>query len=151
MEVDLQLPADLWDEVTDLSVTVYDSSGQQIPGGNQPVNYAFGRMSVALTDSITGKPLTIELFPAFARLPGHAWQGTVRVRFLGPDEPAGEGGSLSVVAGGRSMVRLPNPPQLQLPDGFSTLIETRVTTPTGAVAVRRTPVASGARGASGLR
>jgi tripeptidyl-peptidase II len=151
MEVDLQLPADLWDEMTDLSITVYDSSGQQIPGGNQPVNYAFGRMSVALTDSITGKPLTIELFPAFARLPGHAWQGTVRVRFLGPDEPAGEGGSLSVVAGGRSMVRLPNPPQLQLPDGFSTLIETRVTTPTGAVAVRRTPVASGARGASGLR
>ena len=151
MEVDLQLPADLWDELTDLSLTVYDSSGQQIPGGNQPVNYAFGRMSVALTDLITGKPLTIELFPAFARLPGHAWQGTVRVRFLGPDEPAGEGGSLSVVAGGRSVVRLPNPPQLQLPDGFSTLIETRVTTPTGTVAVRRTPVASGARGASGLR
>ena len=152
MEVDLQLTADLWNELTDFSVTVYDSTGQQIPGGNQPVNYAFGRMGVNLADALTGIPLTIELFPAFARLPGHAWRGTVRVRFLGPDVAAGEGGSLSVVAGGRTVVRLPSPPPpLQLPDGFSTLIETRVTTQTGTVAVRRTPVASGARGASGLR
>ena len=151
MEVDVQLPADFWDEMTDFSVTVYDSTGQQIPGGNQPVNYAFGRMDVALNEALTGIPLTIELYPAFARLPGHAWLGTVRVRFLGPDEPAGDGGSLSVVAGGRTVVRLPIPPSLQLPDGFSTLIETRVTTQAGPVAVRRTPVPTGARGASGLR
>src|SRR6185503_20750491 len=70
MEVDVQLPPELWDEMTDFSVTVYDSTGQQIPGGNQPVNYAFGRMSVALTEAITAIPLTIELYPAFARLPG---------------------------------------------------------------------------------
>jgi hypothetical protein len=115
------------------------------------VNYAFGRMGLALTDSLTAIPLTIELFPAFARLPGHAWPGTVRVRFLGPDEPAGEGGQLSVVAGGRTVVRLPSPPPLQLPEGFRTLIETRVTTLTGPMAVRRIPVPSGGRGASGLR
>jgi tripeptidyl-peptidase-2 len=151
MEVDVQLPPELWDEMTDFSVTVYDSSGQQIPGGNQPVNYAFGRMGVPLNDSMIGIPLTIELYPAFARVPGHAWRGTARVRFLGPDEPAGEGGQLSVVAGGRTVVRLPTPPPLQLPDGFSTLIEARVTTLTGTLAVRRIPVAAGARGASGLR
>jgi subtilisin family serine protease len=151
MEVDVQLPPALWDELTDFSVTVYDSTGQQIPGGNQPVNYAFGRMGVQLSDSLTGIPLTIELYPAFARLPGHAWDGTARVRFLGPDEPAGEGGQVSVVAGGRTVVRLPSPPPLQLPDGFTTLIETRVTTLTGLVAVRRTAMPTGARGASGLR
>jgi len=151
MEVDVQLPPELWDEMTDFSVTVYDSTGQQIPGGNQPVNYAFGRMSVALTDSLTGRPLAIELFPAFARLPGHAWRGTVTVRFLGPDEPAGEGGQVSVVAGGRTIVRPPTPPPLQLPEGFRTLIETRVTTLTGTIAVRRMTVPTGARGASGIR
>ena len=153
MEVDLELPPDLWDELTDLSVTVYDSIGQQLRGGNQPVNYAFGRMSVTLSDSVIGIPLTVELYPAFARLPGHAWKGTVRIRFLGPDEPVGEGGALSVVAGGRSMVRLPNPPSLDLPEGFSTLIETRVTTLTGTIAARRTTVGTGggARGATGQR
>ncbi|HYX83002.1 MAG TPA: S8 family serine peptidase, partial [Gemmatimonadales bacterium] len=108
MEVDLDVPADLWDELTDLSVTLYDSTGRQV--GNQPVNYAFGRMGVALSDSLTGIPLIVELFPAFARLPVHAWKGSVSIRFLGPDRPAGDGGSLSVVAGGRSVVRLPNPP-----------------------------------------
>jgi subtilisin family serine protease len=151
MEVDVQLPPELWDQMTDFSVTVYDSTGQQIPGGNQPVNYAFGRMGVQLSEAITAIPLTIELYPAFARLPGHAWRGTACVRFLGPDEPAGEAGQLSVVAGGRTVVRLPTPPPLQLPDGFSTLIETRVTTLTGTMAVRRMPVPAGARGASGLR
>ena len=149
MEVDLELSPDLWDELTDLSVTVYDSTGQQVRGGNEPVNYAFGRMRLALSDSLIGIPLAIEFYPAFARLPGHAWRGTVRVRFLGPDEPVGVGGSLSVVASGRTVLRLPNPPSLDMPDGFGTLIETRVTTLTGSVAARRTVVAAGPRGAGG--
>lgn len=151
MEVDVELPPELWDELTDFSVTVYDSTGQQIPGGNQPVNYAFGRMGVALADSTTGVPLTVELYPAFARLPGHAWRGAVRIRFLGPDEPLGDGAPLSVVPGGRAVVRLPAAPALPLPEGFTTLIETRVTTSTGSVAARRIPVAAAGRGASGLR
>jgi hypothetical protein len=149
MQVDLELPPDLWDELTDLSVTVYDSTGQQVRGGNEPVNYAFGRMSVALSDSLIGVPLTVEFYPAFARLPGHAWRGTARVRFLGPDEPIGEGGSLSVVAGGRTVLRLPNAPSLDMPDGFATLIEARVTTLTGSIAARRTTVITGPRGAGG--
>src|SRR6267378_2495706 len=150
MEVDLEVPADLWDELTDLSVTIYDSSGQQVRGGNQPVNYAFGRMSLALSDSLTGIPLTVEFYPAFARPRGHAWRGTARIRFLGLDAPAGEGKPLSVVAGGRSVIRLPNAPSLDMPEGFGTLIETRVTTPTGSVSARRTLVAPQSRGAGGV-
>ena len=149
MEVDLELPPDLWDELTDLSVTVYDSTGQQVRGGNSPVNYAFGRMGLTLRDSLIGVPLTVEFYPAFARLPGHAWTGTARIRFLGPDERVGEGSSLSVVAGGRTVLRLPSPPSLDLPEGFATLIETRVTTLTGSVAARRTTVTAGPRGAGG--
>ncbi|HYX81082.1 MAG TPA: hypothetical protein VE714_01740, partial [Gemmatimonadales bacterium] len=69
------------------------------------------------------------------------------VRFLGPDEPAGEGGALSIVAGGRSVIRLPTPPTLELPQGFGTLIEARVTTLTGSVAARRVSLSSQTRGA----
>jgi hypothetical protein len=151
MEVDLALSPDLWDELTDLSVTIYDSTGQQVRGGNEPVNYAFGRMSLALSDSLIRTPLTVEFYPAFARLPGHAWPGSARIRFLGPDEPVGEGTSLSVVAGGRTVLRLPNPPSLDMPDGFATLIETRVTTLTGSLAARRTVVTPQSRGAGGLK
>jgi len=149
MEVDLALAPDLWDELTDLSITVYDSTGQQVRGGNQPVNYAFGRMSMALSDSVIGVPLTIEFYPAFARLPGHSWRATARARFLGPDDPVGDGGTLSVVAGGRAVLRLPNAPALAMPDGFAALIETRVTTVTGSLAARRTPVPPQSRGAGG--
>jgi hypothetical protein len=140
VEVDVDLSPDLWDELTDFSVTVYDSTGQQVRGANEAVNYAFGRLSFALPDSLTGRPLTVELYPAFARIAGHPWRGTARIRFLGPDEPVGEGGELSVVAGGRAVVKLPPPPVLELPEGFGALIETRVTTLTGAVAARRTAV-----------
>ena len=145
MEIDLQVPPELWDELTDLSVTVYDSSGQQVHQGNKPMNYAFGRIDLPVTDSLVGAPLTVEFYPAFARLPGHAWRGTATVRFLGPDEPAGEGGALSIVAGGRSVIRVPNPPALELPEGFGTLLEARVTTPAGSVAARRVSVSPQSR------
>ncbi|PYO71677.1 MAG: hypothetical protein DMD64_13835 [Gemmatimonadetes bacterium] len=115
------------------------------------MNYPFARMSVALSDALRAVPLTVEFYPAFARLPGHAWRGDARIRFLGPDEPVGEGGPLMVVAGGRSVVRLPNAPALELPNGFGALIETRVTTPTGSIAARRTVVTAGSRGAGNLR
>ena len=151
MEVDLALPPGLWDELTDLSITVYDSTGQQVRGGNEPVNYPFGRLSLALSDSVRGTPLTVEFYPAFARPRGHPWRGDARLRFLGPDEPVGEGGTLAVVAGGRSLVRLPNAPPLELPEGFGSLIETRVTTSTGSTAARRTAVAAGSRGAGSLQ
>src|SRR5438876_721051 len=91
MEVDIDLPPDLWDEFTDFAVTAYDSTGQQIRGGNEALNYAFGRLSFSLPDSLLGAPLTVEFFPAFAKLPGHVWHGTARVRFLGLDEPIGDG------------------------------------------------------------
>ena len=138
MEVDIDLPPDLWDEFTDFAVTAYDSTGQQIRGGNEALNYAFGRLSFSLPDSLLGAPLTVEFFPAFAKLPGHVWHGTARVRFLGLDEPIGESGSLAVVSGGRSVVRLPTPPKLDMPGGFTALIETLVTTLAGAIAARRT-------------
>ena len=147
MEVDLQLSPDLWDELTDFSITAYDSTGQQVRGGNEPMNYAFGRLSMTVPENLRGMALIIELYPAFARPPGHSWNGTAAIRFLGPDEPVGEGGAMSVVAGGRAIVRLPVPPPLEKPEGFAALIETRVTTLVGTVAARRTPVTGTGEGA----
>ena len=139
-EVDVQLTPDLWDELTDFSVTVYDSTGQQIPGGNEAVNYAFGRLSFIVPEKLAGRPLTVEFYPAFAKLPGHPWRGTARIRFLGKDKALANGKDLSVVAGGRAAVTVPvpAPSAIELPAGFGALIETRVTTGSGAAAVRRT-------------
>jgi len=143
-EVDVQLTPDLWDELTDFSVTVYDSTGQQLPDANEAVNYAFGRLSFAVPEKLAGRPLTMEFYPAFARLPGHAWRGNVQVRFVGREQSLGDkdGTDLSVVGGGRTALALPVPPPsaLELPPGFGALIETRVTAATGAAAARRTAV-----------
>ena len=141
-EVDVQLTPDLWDELTDFSLTISDSAGQQIPGANEAVNYAFGRLSFDVPEKLAGQPLTVEFYPAFAKLPGHAWRGTARIRFLGRERALGNERDLSVVAGGRAAVALPVPPAsaLELPEGFGALIETRVAGPSGTAAVRRTAV-----------
>ncbi|HEY3278881.1 MAG TPA: S8 family serine peptidase [Gemmatimonadales bacterium] len=143
MEVDVQVTPDLWDELTDFTITVYDSTGQQLPGGNVPVNYAFGRLGFAIAEDAAGKPVTVEFFPAFARAVGHAWTGTARVRFLGLVKRGADAGEVAVVAGGRAAIPLPRlgaERDLQLPEGFGALIETRVTVPASPApaAVRRT-------------
>jgi subtilisin family serine protease len=136
-EVDIQLSPDLWDALTDFSLTVYDSAGQQVPEGNEAVNYAFGRLTFGVPEKLAGQPLTVEFYPAFAKLPGHSWRGTVRIRFLGREKAVGDASDLSVVTGGRAAVALqvPPPSALELPEGFGALIETRVGT-----AARRTAV-----------
>src|SRR3989442_4161987 len=95
-------------------------------------------MSVALSDSARGVPLTVEFYPAFARLPAHAWRADARIRFLGPDEPVGQGGALSIVAGGTRVVGLPNAPLLGRPEGVAPPNEKRVTTRTATLCARRT-------------
>jgi hypothetical protein len=148
VEVDVQLSPDLWDEFTDFSLTVYDSTGQHVPGANEAVNYAFGRLSFALPDQLAGQRLIVECYPAFAKLPGHPWSGSARIRFLGKEKALESGRDLLVVAGGRAAVAvpIPSPAMLELPQGFGALIETRVTAATGggggggAAAVRRTAV-----------
>jgi subtilisin family serine protease len=143
MEVDLQLPPDLWDELTDFTITVYDLTGQQLPEANEAVNYAFGRLGFALADSLSGRPLTVEFYPAFARRTGHPWRAAARIRFLGAERVVGPAGTeLSVVAGGRAGVSLPLPSGLEMPEGFRALLETRVTPGPGA---RRTAVEGGTR------
>ena len=124
--VDVAMPREQWDEFTDFGVTDFDSTGQQV--GQGALNYALGRHTVTIAPAVRGHPLTVELFPAFARPAGaHPWRGTVRVRFL-LEEPRslGDGPEVTVVPGGRVAVPLTKRVDLALPDGFTPLLELRV-------------------------
>jgi hypothetical protein len=141
----VQLAPDLWDELTDDAVTVFDSAGQQL--NNAPLNYAIGRQDFQLPSGLAGQPVTIELYPAFARVDAaHAWQAQVRVRFLAV-QPAAIGGSqqLVVTAGGRSVATAPLAQVFPLPPGgFTLFVETTARAASGGIAaVRRVLMTAG--------
>jgi len=130
--IDVQMPRDQWDEFTDFGVTDFDSAGQQV--GQGAMNYAFARHSFEVAPALRREPITIELFPAFARDGGaRPWRATVRVRFLFRDpQPFGGARDATVVAGGRAAARLAQPPSLALPEGFNPLVEVRAQASGGA-------------------
>ena len=142
--VDVAMAREQWDDFTDFGVTDFDSTGQQV--GQGALNYAFGRHTVDAhaLPAQRGRPLTVELFPAFARYGGaHPWRATVRVRFLlAEPRSVGGGTDLRVVAGGRAVVPLARPPELALPQGFTPLVEVRIhpSDGIGSDAVRRLPL-----------
>jgi len=126
VELDVRLPAERWGEFTDFGVTVFDATGQQV--SQSPMNYAVGRQRFRVGPALAGGPLTIELFPAYARGESRApWQADVRVRFLAgaprllvPPEPA------LIVPGGRSRLAFASLPALEGPTEFAPLVELRV-------------------------
>jgi len=143
--IDVQMPRKQWDEFTDFGVTDFDSTGQQV--GQGAMNYAFARHSFDVAPGLRKAPVTIELFPAFARDGGaQPWRATVRVRFLFRDpQPFGGARDVTVVAGGRAVAPLTQPPLLALPEGFTPLVEVSAQAPgggTGADAVRRVPLSA---------
>ena len=146
-EIDVAMPREQWNLFTDFGITVFDSTGQQV--AVEPMNYAEGRQRIALRKGMAGQPWTIDLFPAFARVGvSRSWRATVRVRFLlHPPRPAGGSSDLSVVPGGRAVLRLAAPPPsvLAVPQGFEPLLEVTAAPVGGSSAVpavRREPVAA---------
>jgi tripeptidyl-peptidase II len=137
--VDVAMPREQWDDFTDFGVTDFDSTGQQV--GQGALNYALGRHSVTVAPALRGHPLTVELFPAFAREDGvHPWRASVRVGFLLEEpRPLGDSPEVTVVPGGRAPVPVAKRVDLTLPDGFEPLVELRVrpTGGSGPDAVRR--------------
>ena len=137
--IDVQLPRERWNDFTDFGVTEFDSAGQQV--GQGALNYAFGRHGFDVPAVLRSRPLTVELFPAFARDNGaRPWRATVWVRFL-LREPrlTADGTDVTVVSGGRASVPLGRLPDLALPEGFAPLVELRVRSaaPTAGDAIRR--------------
>jgi len=102
--IDLEVDPALWSELTDLGVTVFDGSGQQV--AREPQNYARGRLEIELGSGRAGAPLAVELFPAWADTrAARPWDATLTVRFL-LDEPVplGQPAALRVPPGGRAPV-----------------------------------------------
>ncbi|OLC07789.1 MAG: hypothetical protein AUH42_02915 [Gemmatimonadetes bacterium 13_1_40CM_70_11] len=123
--LDVAMPRGQWREFTGFGVTEFDSTGQQV--GQGPLNYALGRERLPIV-ALRGRPVLIELYPAFARSDGaRPWRATVRVRFLlERDQPLGGDQHVSIVPGGRVALRALATAALPLPAGFTPLVETRV-------------------------
>ena len=130
-ELQVRMPREQWERFTDLGLTTYDTAGQQIDA--TPLNYALGRATFDVPATLAGRPVVIELFPAFARaddtLP---WTAELRVRFyrtrpdtLGPTRP------IDVVAGGRAIVPAVSPASPPLPEGFMPLVGWRLAPASG--------------------
>ena len=130
--VEVEVPRERWREFTDFGVTEFDSTGQQVSQG--PLEYALGRQAFVVPAALQGHPLTVELYPGFARDRGvHSWRATVRVRFLLPEpRPLGDGRDITVLPGGRAPLPAQRTRELTLPEGFAPLVELRVSSSVGA-------------------
>ncbi len=85
--VEVWIPRDAWDAVTDFSITLYDREGAQI--GQGAMNYDFHRVEATLPDHRTAPfPVQLELFPAFAHDTAPArYPVRMRVTFTGEARP----------------------------------------------------------------
>ncbi len=145
--VDVSVPRELWQLLTDFGVTVFEKSGKKV--SDAPLNYAFGRLEIDLDSSTVAGGLDLELFPGFAHFePPETWSADVRIVFelpdpipLGPDSMAAE--QLDLASHDTRAVPLPPvPADIAIPDGLQALLSVRVDTPGTVPSVGRggTPV-----------
>jgi subtilisin family serine protease len=130
LAVEVQLDREVWDQVTDFAITLFDRDGIRL--ANKAMNYALDRLSFTLPSKRAAElPVTLELFPGFARpdAPAHV-AARVSVRFL--SEPralgfAGAQGQLSVhlVPGTTTDVRLAAGELRAGADGWAPLVRLR--------------------------
>jgi len=79
--VDVSLAPEVWNQMTDLGVTVFDNQGLVVSLG--PLSYAFGRMTVEVEPYLRGGAVELELFPAFAHLePPAEWSADLRIALM---------------------------------------------------------------------
>ena len=134
--IDVSVTPSLWAEFTDLGVTVFDSTGRQI--GQQPQNYARGRQTIPLDSTRVGRPLAVEVFPAWADPDAvHPWSATLTVRFLtSTGLTVGEPRDVRVVAGGRVAIPRAGGTPGDLPEAFAPLLAVTADPMSGPVALR---------------
>ncbi len=138
MVVDVQLPRDVWNEVTDFGVTVFDSAGQQI--GQGPMNYALSRQIVRIDSTRRGRRLSLELYPAFAHLRApDTWAAGVRISYVADRAVQAPGlTALTVPGASEASIDLPAAPAgLDMPDGFRPLLRLTAEPASGPPSVRQ--------------
>jgi tripeptidyl-peptidase-2 len=121
LEVDVSMDREQWGRFSDFGVTVLDSTGRQL--AQDPLEYAFGRLSTVLSDGHGGTGAELTLFPGFADpADDRPWSLTANVRLYADSAvavaPTGSG-EVSLGAGQRASVRfqLPSAPW-PMPQGF---------------------------------
>ncbi|GBD33151.1 Extracellular basic protease [bacterium HR33] len=146
---EVEVPAAIWNRVTDFGVTFFDSSGRKI--GESPLNYARGRYGIALDSNLAGSEIAVELFPGFALegdRNGLEWRADLTVTLkLGeavPLEvrfPTSGADSLAVPPEGELVLGFdwPTLEAMELPSGFDPVLEVAATPRDGSlpVSVRR--------------
>ncbi|MEE8251835.1 MAG: S8 family serine peptidase [Gemmatimonadales bacterium] len=136
--IDLEVPGPLWSQLTDLGLSLVDTSGNLLHAGW--IKYARGRMRIPVDVSWLGTPFEIEVLPGFAHMmPPQEWSGELGLAFM-LDSPreirlAGADTFTTLDVGPRDSVEIQIgslPPDLRLPAGFSPLFEIFVDPTTGA-------------------
>ena len=124
LEVDVSMDRDQWGRFSDFGVTVLDSTGRQL--AQDPLEYAFGRLSTVLPDGHGGTGAELTLFPGFAdSADDRPWSLTATIRLYADSAvavaPTGSG-EVSLEPGQRASVRfqLPSAPW-PMPQGFAPL------------------------------
>jgi subtilisin family serine protease len=126
VEVDLAMDPDQWGRFTDFGVTIADSAGGQV--AQDPLKYAFDRLSTLLAGGHSDIAADLVLFPGFAdSTDGRPWSLTATIRLyadsaiaVAPLTP--NAGELSIPAGGAAAVHFGFPSlPWRMPQGFSPL------------------------------
>ncbi|HEX2219586.1 MAG TPA: S8 family serine peptidase [Gemmatimonadales bacterium] len=125
LEVDVRMDPAQWTRFTDFGVTVLDSLGRQV--AQDPMEYAFGRLSTVLPSGHGGTDAMLTLYPGFAEAGDEReWSVTTTIRLYGDSavtaDPLDASGELTLAArsSGSSRFRLP-PSPWPLPAGFAPL------------------------------
>jgi hypothetical protein len=126
LEVDVAMPRSQWGRFTDFGVTVLDSAGRQL--AQDPMEYAFGRLSTLLPEGHGGTAAELALYPGFAD-PGddQEWNVTTTIRLYADSAvavpPIEGGGEIALDSRRKEGVRFGVPaPPWTLPPGFGPLV-----------------------------
>jgi hypothetical protein len=114
--LEVEVAPETWNRLTDLALTVYDSTGAQLANG--PMNYPYHRVEAALPEGrADGFGVTWELFPGFANpVPPARVDARVRLRFEGDTASA----VTATPAGDRLVLPVPRS-RLPAPEGWRPL------------------------------
>ena len=123
LEVDVAMSRDQWGRFTDFGVTVRDSAGRQL--AQDPMEYAFGRLSTTVAAGRSGTRAEVALAPGFADpADGGPWEVVTTIRLYADSavdvQRAAAGGEVTLAAGAQGSMRfqLPSMPWA-LPSGFA--------------------------------
>jgi hypothetical protein len=124
LEVDVAMDPEQWGRFTDFGVTVLDSAGRQI--AQDPMEYAFGRLSTVLPEGHGATRAELTLFPGLADpADDRPWSAEATIRLYADSSVAVEAagaGQVTIGAGRRATVRFRLPPDpWPLPEGFAPL------------------------------